>query len=60
MVPSGPEQGPAPPGLASLDLLSAPPVAFFVWKALRADRTGFVSAICNRKRQHRTACLLLG
>ncbi|KAK2489694.1 hypothetical protein MC885_015399 [Smutsia gigantea] len=25
--------------------------------ALHAEKTGFLSAICNRKRQHRTACL---
>lgn len=32
-------------------------VFVFVWKALHADSTGSLSAICNRKHQHRTACV---
>lgn len=34
-----------------------PLIFFFVWKALHAEKAGLLSAICNRKCQHRTAWL---
>lgn len=37
--------------------LISPLVFFFVWKAVCAEKAGFLSAICNRMYQHRTACL---
>lgn len=37
--------------------LILPLLFFFVWKALPAEKAGLLSTICNRKQQHRTACL---